>query len=119
MSTATTCRDSVTNSADRSANIAFETSGNRFAHRAHRFIHRARVHSRGHASAENYSRERLAAWRGFRIAVRPSGEVHELARGPTPVPRKWGEEDVMDARLRRRLEMAVRVRDFLPAHRTD
>ena len=25
----------------------------------------------------------------------------------------------MDARLRRRLEMAVRVRDFLRAHRTD
>src|SRR5438046_3488697 len=36
-----------------------------------------------------------------------------------PRKRKWREEGVMDARLRRRLEMAVRVRDFLRAHQTD
>src|SRR5436309_15121925 len=38
---------------------------------------------------------------------------------PDTVPTIGEGEVGMDARLRRRLEMAVRVRDFLRAHRTD
>src|SRR5262245_33476283 len=62
---------------------------------------------------------RKFAWRGFRIVTRPSGAIIETGAAPDTVPSKWGEEVLMDARLRRRLEMAVRVRDFLRAHRTD
>src|SRR5207245_4453085 len=76
-------------------------------------------HSRGHAPSENFSRKRVAVWLRFRIGGCASGEVTGSGTRPDTVPRKWGEEDVMDARLRRRLEMAVRVRDFLRAHRTD
>ena len=42
----------------------------------------------------------------------------ETDTGPDTVPR-GGEGDRMNAMLRRRLERAVRVRDFLRAHRTD
>jgi len=38
---------------------------------------------------------------------------------PDTVPEEWGGEVRMNAQLRRRLEMAVRVRDFLRTHQTD
>src|SRR5436309_8698318 len=90
-------------SGDRSVNTAFETRDSQFAHCADRFIPRARVLNKGHARVEDISRERVLRVVRFSHCCARAGRIGGF----------------MDARLRRRLEMAVRVRDFLRAHKTD
>src|SRR4029077_17173845 len=57
-------------------------------------------------------------WPDYRTAAPGVGRRrNSAARGPTPCP---GRKEVrMNASLRRRLERAVRVRDFIRDHRTD
>src|SRR6267142_2553276 len=60
--------------------------------------------------------EHNGAWHALRIVTHASGAVQRMTRSPTPCRCR---EDCMNKVLRRRLEMAVRVRDFLRAHKTD
>src|SRR6266699_3696891 len=110
----------MTNSADRSANIAFETFGQSIR-TARASIHPSRARppqrtrairkllTRARCRVARISRCRAAVGRGQQIRHAARHRAEEMGRGG----------GFMDARLRRRLEMAVRVRDFLRAHRTD
>ena len=66
-------------------------------------------HGQGRARGEHEG-----AWRDLGKATRASGAVKRVTRSPTPCLCKEG---CMNAVLRRRLEMAARVRDFLRAHK--
>src|SRR6266849_1921409 len=60
--------------------------------------------------------EHVSEWSELRNAARASGDGQSRARSPTPCQNEGGR---MNAQLRRRLEMAGRVREFLRAHKTD
>src|SRR6266550_4992150 len=63
-----------------------------------------------------FVREHVSEWPDLRNGARASVMFTATARRPTPCHNDGGR---MNAQLRRRLEMAGRVRDFLRAHKTD